>query len=74
MNLEQIRDLLVLEATGVKYLLTSRKMEVWPDAKCVLMRKPNMEEALKIMARRAGMPNDKIPPKLRVSASKLYCC
>jgi len=73
-NLEQIEDLLVSDATGVKYLVTSRSMEVWPDAKCVLMDKPTMQEARKILARRAGMPNDEIPPNLLVSASKLYCC
>jgi ATP-dependent Clp protease ATP-binding subunit ClpA len=74
MNYEQIQDLLVFEAKGVKYLVTSRCMEVWPGAKCVLMGKPTTSEAYKILARRAKMPNDKIPPNLRVSASKLYCC
>jgi hypothetical protein len=74
MDLEQIKDLLVSEATGVKYLLISRRLEVWPDAKCVLMDKPTMSEAHKILARRAEMPNDKIPENLYVSASKLYCC
>jgi KaiC/GvpD/RAD55 family RecA-like ATPase len=73
MNLEQIEDLLVSEATGVKYLVTSRSKEVWPDA-CVLMDKPTRREVYKILARRAKMPNDKIPRKLYVSASKLYCC
>jgi hypothetical protein len=34
MNLEQIKGLLVFEATGVKYLVTSRSKEVWPEAKC----------------------------------------
>jgi hypothetical protein len=74
MNLEQIKDLLVFEAKGVKYLVTSRCMEVWPGAKCVLMDKPTEREASKILARRAKMPNDEIPPNLRVSASKLYSC
>jgi hypothetical protein len=74
MNYEQIKDLLVFEATGVKYLVTSRSMEVWPDAKCVLMDKPTIWEARQILARRAKMPNDEIPPNLLVSASKLYCC
>jgi hypothetical protein len=74
MNLEQIEDLLVFQATGVKYLVTSRSKEVWPDAKCVLMDKPSMSEACKILARRAKMPNDNIPRNLNVSASKLYCC
>jgi DNA replication protein DnaC len=74
MNLEQIKDLLVFGAKGVKYLLTSRCMEVWPGAKCVLMDKPSMSEACKILARRAKMPNDEIPDNLYVSASKLYCC
>jgi hypothetical protein len=74
MNYEQIEGLLVFEATGVKYLLTSRRMEVWPDAKCVLMDKPTQWEARKILARRAKMPNDEIPRNLRVSASKLYSC
>jgi hypothetical protein len=54
--------------------VTSRCMEVWPGAKCVLMDKPTKWEAYKILARRAKMPNDEIPPNLRVSASKLYCC
>ncbi len=54
--------------------MTSRCMEVWPGAKCVLMDKPTKWEAYKILARRAKMPNDEIPPNLRVSASKLYCC
>jgi hypothetical protein len=74
MNLEQIKDLLVSEATGVKYLVTSRSKEVWPDAKCVLMDKPTKREAYKIFARRAKMPHYKIPRNLYVSASKLYCC
>jgi hypothetical protein len=74
MNLEQIKDLLVFEATGVKYLVTSRSKEVWPDAKCVLMDKPTIRQARKILARRAKMPNDEIPENLLVSASKLYCC
>jgi hypothetical protein len=74
MNLEQIKDLLVFEAKGVKYLVTSRFKEVWPGAKCVLMDKPTIEEAFKILARRAKMPNDEIPGNLEVSASKLYCC
>jgi hypothetical protein len=74
MNYEQIRELLALEAKGVKYLVTSRQMEVWPGAKCVLMDKPTRSEAYKILARRAKMPNDEIPPNLYVSASKLYCC
>jgi hypothetical protein len=74
MNYEQIKDLLVFEATGVKYLVTSRCMEVWPDAKCVLMDKPTIPETYKILARRAKMPKDEIPPNLLVSASKLYCC
>jgi len=74
MNLEQIKGLLVFEATGVKYLVTSRSKEVWPEAKCVLMDKPTESEALKILARRAKMPNDEIPKNLLVSASKLYCC
>jgi len=74
MNLEQIKDLLVFEATGVKYLVTSRLMEVWPDAKCILMDKPTIWEARKILARRARMRNDEIPPNLLVSASKLDCC
>jgi hypothetical protein len=74
MNDEQIKDLLVFEATGVKYLVISRYMDVWPDAKCVLMDKPTIWEAYKILARRAKMPNDEIPPNLNVSASKLYCC
>jgi hypothetical protein len=74
LNLKQIKDLLVFEATGVKYLVTSRSKEVWPDAKCVLMDKPTIREARKILARRAKMPNDEIPPNLGVSASKLYCC
>jgi hypothetical protein len=74
MNYEKIKDLLVFEATGVKYLVTSRSMEVWPDAKCVLMDKPTKWEAYKILARRAKMPNDEIPPNLLVSVSKLYCC
>ncbi|KAH9564886.1 hypothetical protein CY35_04G048400 [Sphagnum magellanicum] len=64
MNLEQIKGLLVLEATGVKYLVTSRSKEVWPEAKCVLMDKPTMSEAYKILARRAKMPNDEIPDNL----------
>jgi ABC-type dipeptide/oligopeptide/nickel transport system ATPase component len=72
MNLEQIKDLLVFEATGVKYLVTSRSKEVWPGAKCVLMDKPTVREARKILARRAEMPNDEIPPNLHVSASKRY--
>jgi hypothetical protein len=58
----------------VKYLVTSRSMEVWPDAKCVRMDKPTIWEARKILARRANMPNDEIPRNLHVSASKLYCC
>jgi hypothetical protein len=74
MNYEQIEPLLVFEATGVKYLVTSRRMEVWPDATCVLMGKPTKSEAYKILAKRAKMPNDEIPPNLLVSASKLYCC
>jgi hypothetical protein len=74
MNLEQIQDLLVFEAKGVKYLVTSRCMEVWPGAKCVLMDKPTKREAYKILATRAKMPNDEIPQNLRVSDSKLYCC
>jgi len=74
MNYEQIEPLLVFEATGVKYLLTSRRKEVWPDATCVLMGKPFKSEAYKILARRAKMPNDEIPRNLVVSASKLYCC
>jgi energy-coupling factor transporter ATP-binding protein EcfA2 len=74
MNYKQIEPLLDFEATGVKYLLTSRRMEVWPDATCVLMGKPTKSEAYKILAKRAKMPNDEIPPKLSVSASKLYCC
>jgi ABC-type dipeptide/oligopeptide/nickel transport system ATPase component len=74
MNYGQIKDLLVSEATGVKYLVTSRSKEVWPEAKCVLMGKPTTWEARKILARRAKMPNDEIPPALHVSASKLYCC
>jgi energy-coupling factor transporter ATP-binding protein EcfA2 len=72
MNYEQIKDLLVFEATGVKYLVTSRCMEVWPDAKCVLMDKPTIPETYKILARRAKMTKDEIPPNLLVSASK-YC-
>jgi hypothetical protein len=71
---EQIKDLLVFEATGVKYLVTSRQREVWPDATCVLMDKPTIWEARKILAKRAKMPNDEIPQNLLVSASKLYCC
>ncbi|CAK9224425.1 unnamed protein product [Sphagnum troendelagicum] len=71
MNYEQIRELLALEAKGVKYLVTSRQMEVWPDAKCVLMDKPTMSEAHKILARRAKMPNDQIPPHLRWSVHTL---
>jgi energy-coupling factor transporter ATP-binding protein EcfA2 len=67
MSLEQIQDLLVFEATGVKYLVTSRSKEVWPDAKCVLMDKPTIRQARKILARRAKMPDDEIPPNLRVS-------
>jgi hypothetical protein len=39
-------------------------MEVWPDAKCVLMDKPTIWEARQILARRAKMPNDEIPPNL----------
>jgi energy-coupling factor transporter ATP-binding protein EcfA2 len=73
-NYEQIKDLLVFEATGVKYLVTSRQREVWPDATCVLMEKPTIWEARKILAKRAKMPNDEIPQNLLVSASKLYCC
>jgi len=73
-NQEQIKDLLVFDATGVKYLVTSQQMEVWPDATCVLMYKPTLWEAHKILARRAKMPNDQIPRNLLVSASKLYCC
>jgi hypothetical protein len=73
MKYAQIKDLLVSEATGVKYLVTSRCMEVWPDAKCVLMDKPTIPETYKILARRAKMPKDEIPPNLLVSASK-YCC
>jgi hypothetical protein len=69
-NYEQIKDLLVFEATGVKYLLTSRSKEVWPDAKCVRMDKPTILEARKILARRAKMPNDEIPQKLLVNVSK----
>ncbi|CAM6023027.1 unnamed protein product [Sphagnum balticum] len=64
MNLEQIKDLLVSEAIGVKYLVTSRSKEVWPDAKCILMDKPTRREARKILARRAKMPNDEIPENL----------
>jgi hypothetical protein len=64
----------VFEAKGVKYLVTSQRREVWPDAKCVLMDKPTIREGRQILARRAKMPNDEIPPKLSVSASKLYCC
>jgi energy-coupling factor transporter ATP-binding protein EcfA2 len=71
---KQIKDLLVFEAKGVKYLVTSQRMEVWPEAKCVLMDKPTIRQARKILARRAKMPNDKIPEHLLVSASKLYCC
>ncbi|KAH9566810.1 hypothetical protein CY35_04G148600 [Sphagnum magellanicum] len=63
-NLEQIKDLLVFEATGVQYLVTSRSKEVWPEAKCVLMDKPTIREARKILARRAKMPTDEIPPNL----------
>jgi hypothetical protein len=74
MNLEQIQDLLVFEAKGVKYLVTSQRREVWPDAKCVLMDKPTIREGRQILARRAKMPNDEIPPNLLVSASKLHCC
>ncbi|CAM6045891.1 unnamed protein product [Sphagnum compactum] len=64
MNYEQIEKLLVFEATGVKYLLTSQRMDVWPDEKCILMDKPTIREARKILAKRAKMPNDKIPPNL----------
>ncbi|CAM6045888.1 unnamed protein product [Sphagnum compactum] len=71
MNLEQIKDLLVSEATGVKYLVTSRSMEVWPDAKCLHMDKPTLREACKILARRAKMPKDEIPRNLRWLAHKL---
>jgi hypothetical protein len=39
-------------------------MEVWPDAKCILMDKPTIWEARKILARRARMRNDEIPPNL----------
>jgi len=74
MKSEQIQDLLVFDETGVKYLVTSQRREVWPDAKCVLMDKPTKSEAHKILARRAKMPNDEIPLNLRVSASELYCC
>ncbi len=58
----------------MKYLVTSRRMEVWPDATCVLMGKPTKWEAHKILARRAKMPNDDIPRNLAVSASDQYCC
>jgi len=74
MNYEQIEHLLVFHETGVKYLVTSQRREVWPDAKCVLMDKPTIREARQILARRAKMPNDEIPPNLLVSASKLHCC
>jgi len=74
MNPAQIKDLLVSEATGVKYLVTSRRKEIWPDANCVLMDKPTRQEARKILATRAQMPNHEIPLNLLVSASKLYCC
>jgi hypothetical protein len=40
-------------------------MDVWPDEKCVLMDKPTLGEAFQILARRAKMPNDEIPPNLR---------
>ncbi|CAM6045890.1 unnamed protein product, partial [Sphagnum compactum] len=71
MNYEQIKDLLVFEATGVKYLVTSQRMEVWPDAMCVLMDKPTIWEAHKILARRAKMPNDEIPQNLLLLVPKL---
>jgi hypothetical protein len=74
MNYRQIKDLLVFEATGVKYLLTSRQMLVGSGAKSVRMEQPTRQEAHKILATRAKMPNYEIPQNLRVSASKLYYC
>ncbi|KAH8965933.1 hypothetical protein BDL97_04G142000 [Sphagnum fallax] len=71
MNYQQIEDLLVFDETGVKYLVTSQRREVWPDAKCVLMDKPTIREARQILARRAKMPNDEIPPNLLWSVDTL---
>jgi hypothetical protein len=65
-----VRDLRVLDAKKVKYLITSGRSgrEICPDAPEVHMQKPTPEEARQILGNYvSNLPNGEIPSSVQVS-------